>query len=190
MKECERTFLAQVALGYFVMDDAGRIWRHYRSVGGSQQGSPSYMEPVRPRRAERSASRSYRKIMFATEAGKRMAVYAHRIVWMLANHATIPDALEMNHKDGNPQNNDPANLELVTHRENALHAATVLGRMGKKEQRGEKNTSAKLTPMQVLEIRALCASKAMAQSKIGVLYGITQCTVSEIHCRNTWKHLP
>lgn len=189
MTDMEREFLAQLALGLFSIDEQGRVWRHYEAVG-SRAGSPSYMKPVRKRRAEKSRSHDHLKIMFTTSDYRRMGVYAHRIVWMVTNHAEIPGGLEINHKDGNPSNNEPHNLEVVTRRENTRHAARILHRMGKKAQRGEKNTSAKLRPVQVLEIRRLCAAKALAQSKIASVYGVTQETISNIHRRQTWKHLP
>ena len=37
----------------------------------------------------------------------------HRAVFMLANRATIPEGWEINHKDKNPSNNRPSNLELI-----------------------------------------------------------------------------
>ena len=189
MKDNEREFLAQVALGYFSVDQEGAVWRQAISVGGSKTGSPSYRKRTVPRRAETSVSRHHLKVLFTATSGGRMAIYAHRAVWMLANHAEIPDALEINHKDGNPQNNHPGNLEIATRQANTLHAARVLRRLGKKDQRGAKNTSAKLTPEKVIEIRNLCAEKALCQRRIAELYGVAQETVSNIHRRLTWKHL-
>lgn len=119
-----------------------------------------------------------------------MAVYAHRAVWMIANHAAIPDTLEINHRDGNPMNNCPSNLELATRQENTLHAGRVLHRLGKKEQRGEKNTSHKLMAEQVVAIRRLAASKSMTQQQIAKLFHVSQQAVTNIHTRKTWRHLP
>jgi len=44
----------------------------------------------------------------------------HRVV-VEAFIGTIPDGLEVNHKDRNKHNNDVSNLEIVTRRENIIH---------------------------------------------------------------------
>ena len=46
---------------------------------------------------------------------------AHRIIW-LDSRGPIPDGFVINHRDRNRSNNRLANLEAVTHRQNALHA--------------------------------------------------------------------
>ncbi|MFA5340256.1 MAG: HNH endonuclease signature motif containing protein [Clostridia bacterium] len=190
MKENEKEFLAQVALGWFnVSTENGMIMRMARMFG-SRIGNKSHVRMLEnPVRAERSISRNHLKIWFTTEE-KRMAVYSHRIIWMIANNATIPDGLEINHKDGNPKNNRAENLEVVTRQENTLHAGRVLKVMGKKNQTGERNAYARVNEEQVLKIRKLCKMKTMPQHQIAKLFGIEQVTVSNIHRRKTWKHLP
>lgn len=191
MKQNEKEFLAQVGMGWFsVHCEDGTIWRMARSVGGSHSRAASYMKMIPAERAERSATKDHLKICFTVASRKRMQVYAHRIMWMVANHKDIPNGLEVNHKDGNPRNNLPSNLEVVTHQENADHAAKVLRRFGRKEQRATKNTSSKLTAEQVMVIRNLAASRSMTQGQIAELFQITQETVSNIHNRKTWGYLP
>ena len=189
MKEHEATFLSLIALGWFKVDEQGRIWRMAR-LSGSRTGGPSTVTWLpTPTRAEKSSSADdgYLKVMFRAQ-GPRLQVYAHRIVWMVANRQQIPDAMEINHKDGNKRNPVPSNLELVTHAQNTLHSFRVLGQQVK-EQRGERNTSSKLTEAQVLEIRSLCAGK-MPQSQVAARFNVSQRTVSEIHLRKTWAHVP
>lgn len=186
MTDEEKDFLAQVALGWFSVDQEGRIWRHVRFVG-SRVGNPSRPEPVQIERAERSFSK-YPKVMFWTLEGRK-AVYAHRIVWMILNHEDIPLGMEINHKDGQKNHNHPDNLELLTHSQNILHSFQVLGQKVK-DQRGSKNTSAKLTEAQVLEIRSLWDQHRTTQTEIGRRFGLSQVSVSEIVLRKTWKHLP
>jgi DNA-binding transcriptional regulator YiaG len=187
MTDHERAFLALVALGYFSVDAEGRIWRHREFVGGSRTGGQSYSRARQPTRAESSRS-SYPKVMFQGPTG-RVGIYAHRIVWMVANQEDIPDGMEVNHKDGNKMNAHPLNLELVTHAGNTLHSFRELGQKVK-EQRGVKNTSAKLDEAKVLEIRSLCADRKLSQTVIAQMFGVTQRTVSEIHLRKTWRHVP
>lgn len=190
MKENEMAFLSQLAIGMFSMDKEGQIWRHRRLVSGSQRGSvPTEKILSIPIRAERSMSRGYPKVMF-TVNGKRYSIYAHRVVWMIANQADIPPGLEINHKNGVRHDNRPENLEPMTPQENALHAGQVLKTLGKRDQRGGKNSTSKLTAQQVLEIRKLWSDGEANQTTIGKLYRISQATVSSIVCHKTWKHLP
>jgi hypothetical protein len=51
----------------------------------------------------------------------------HRIVWIAAN-GPIPDGLEINHLNGQRDDNRLVNLEIVTHAENVLHARRGLAR--------------------------------------------------------------
>lgn len=179
MTDKELLALAMVGIGVFSVDETGRIWRH-------RDGDAA----IAPRRADtgRHLAGSYLRLQF-TVSGTRYAVPAHRVVWMVANGRLIPDGMEINHRDGDKTNNAPDNLEIVTHAENTIHSFRELGRKVK-AQRGSKNTSAKLDEAAVLEIRSLCASRAMTQQAIADRFGVTQRTVSEIHTRKTWKHVP
>lgn len=56
--------------------------------------------------------------------GKIKTHLVHRLIYK--NFIGIIDAkLEVNHKDGNKTNNYPTNLELLTHKENVLHAVKI-----------------------------------------------------------------
>lgn len=190
MNQAEMAFLSQVALGVFTVDEEGYVWRHKRLIAGSRMGTPPRMKMLpSKRRAERAISDGYHKIMFTVE-GSRYGVFAHRVVWMLANGSFVPPGMQVNHKDGDRQNDRPVNLEVVTPRGNSLHAGQVLRSLGKKEQRGEKNTSAKLGAQQVLEIRMLWNQKTMSQTAIARYYGVSQTTIGQICRKETWQHLP
>ena len=94
MKENEKEFLAQVALGWFgVNTELGIVTRKAR-LFGSRIGNDSQMKMMgKEKRAEKSISRNHLKIMFTVGNQKRLAVYAHRIIWMIANNAEIPEGL-------------------------------------------------------------------------------------------------
>jgi len=187
MTEDEKAFLAQVALGLFKVEADGTIWRLAKWTGG---GIVSGLIYIPKERAERSTAGpgSYLRVMFK-DGPVRRKVAAHRIVWMVANRRPIPAAMEINHRDGNKRSNSPLNLELVTHQQNAQHSHTQLAPK-KKDQRGEKNSSAAVTEAQVVEIRAIWASGALSQREIAAKYGITQSTISAIVVRKSWAHLP
>ena len=50
--------------------------------------------------------------------GKSKTVYIHQLAWEYFNGMKVPEGMDVNHKDSNRQNNDPSNLEIVTHRAN------------------------------------------------------------------------
>jgi len=141
-----------------------------------------------PRRAETSEKTGY-PVVTCSVNQRRVYVAAHRIVWMIANHADIPDGMEINHLDGNRSNHHPRNLEIVTRQENTAHAFRCLPRK-KKAQRGEMNAGAKITAEDVSQIRQLWATGAVTQREIGERFGIKQSTVSCIVRRDTWTHVP
>lgn len=179
MTKREQLALALVGIGVFSVDEKGVIWRNFDGD-----------TPITPRRADtgRSKKSGYRRMQF-TVKGRRYAVPAHRIAWMVQNSRFIPAGMEVNHKDGVKDNNTPENLELLTHTGNTLHSFRELGRKVK-EQRGVKNTSAKLDEAKVLQIRRLCAEGRVTQRVIAEMFGVTQRTISEIQLRKTWKHVP
>jgi predicted XRE-type DNA-binding protein len=187
MTEDEKAFLAQVALGLFKVEPDGTIWRLAKWTGG---GVVSGLIYIPKERAERSVARkgSYLRVMFK-DGAKRRKVSAHRVVWMIANRRPIPPSMEINHIDGNKQNNPPGNLELATRQQNVQHSHTHLSPK-KKDQRGEKNSAAAVTEAQVLEIRAIWAAKALSQRDIAARFKITQSTVSAIVTRKSWAYLP
>jgi predicted XRE-type DNA-binding protein len=143
---------------------------------------------VNPRRAETTQTKDHLRVQFTTADG-RMWVYAHRVVWMVANHREIPSGLEINHKDGDPTNNRPENLDLATRQENTLHAGRVLKRLGTKAQNGEMNAAAKVTESDVIRIRELWAAQTMTQRQIAEAFGLKQQAVSCIVTRKSWSHV-
>lgn len=186
MNQAEKEFMVQMAMGVFKIDQQGLVWRMGRWVGGSKTGSPSYLRMYQePKRAETSEKTGYPVVIFTVEQ-KRHAVAAHRIVWMIFAHMKIPSGMEINHKDGNKKNHHPQNLEVATRQQNSLHAGRVLGVLGKKKQSGSMNAMAKLTEIQVAEIREMCRNRSMAQSRIAKMYGVKQATVSAIHLKKSW----
>ena len=190
MTEDERDFLAQIALGWFmVRSDAGTIWRTVQ-FHGNRHGGPATMTRLVPTRAERSfsAKDGYLRVMFHSN-GRRRRVAAHRIVWMLHNSRMVPAGMELNHKNGDKQDNRADNLEVVTRSQNVTHAIRVLGRT-RKSRPGEANPAAKVSGEQVAQIRQLWGGRAMSQREIGQMFGLTQSAVSAIVRQKSWQVAP
>ncbi|MDQ1921628.1 NUMOD4 domain-containing protein [Massilia pseudoviolaceinigra] len=105
--------------------------------------------------------------------------YVHRLVAM----AFVPNPhhhLEVNHIDCVKRNNVQSNLEWVSRQENEDHKVSS-GRT----VRGELNCRAKLTSVEVAEIRLLLAS-GVAQASIARKYAVGQSTICRIKTGESW----
>jgi hypothetical protein len=91
---------------------------------------------------------------------------------------------QINHKDGDKLNNDLANLEWVTNRENNTHALKI----GLINNSGEKNGMAKLKNEDIPKIRELLNS-GMSQYKIAKIFNISRSAIENIKVRGNWKHI-
>jgi len=111
--------------------------------------------------------------------GVTKKAYIHRLV----AQTFIPNPenkQQVNHKDGNKQNNTASNLEWCTQSENIQHAfKTGLNKSG------EEHPFSKLTELSVLEIR----SSTLNQRELSEAYGVQQSLISSIKMRKIWKNI-
>jgi len=108
---------------------------------------------------------------------------AHRIAWILTN-GPIPSERWVLHKCDNRLCCNPRHLFLGTHRDN-MDDMVQKGRHTK----GECSSRAKLTKIQVLEIRARYKAGDTSQSLLGIEYGVSHGCISAIIRRENWHHL-
>ena len=109
----------------------------------------------------------------------------HRLV----AKAFIPnpsDRREVNHKDGNKENNIAYNLEWATRSENMLHVFRV---NKSPTMRGERNGHARLTASEVQEINQMWKTGNFLQKEIALEFRIARTTVNAIVNGYTWAHL-
>jgi hypothetical protein len=116
---------------------------------------------------------------------------AHRLSYEL-NVGPIPDGLFVCHHCDNPSCVRPDHLFVGTVTDNNRD----MGRKGRAKwtrhpelTRGEQNPHAKLTNAQVLAIRELVAA-GRNQKLVAAEFGVSPMTVSHIHNRRRWSHLP
>ena len=112
--------------------------------------------------------------LFRNGHGKK--IYVHRLVAMLF----IPDFhedLEVNHLDGNKQNNHFSNLAMCTSFQNNLHAK----RLGLMNYEGYK-----LTALEVQDIRK---SEIEFVKSLVELYQVSHTTIRQIINHATWKEI-
>jgi len=125
----------------------------------------------------------YPEVTLGNKKVKRTAVRVHQIICKLFVE-NPEDKPEVNHKDGIKTNNHYTNLEWVTRSEQILHAF----RLGLKTQKGIHNSRAKLSEIDVLEIRKLY-DEGWKVFEIRDKFGRGWSTIYNIIIRNTWNNI-
>jgi hypothetical protein len=115
----------------------------------------------------------YCYITLIGDKSKTKSFFVHRLV---ANHFKIKasDNLQVNHIDGNKDNNSASNLEWTTSQENVIHSL----RLGLRKS-GEDHPFSKLNNKQVLEIPNLLKI-GYSQKKISDIYNVSYSTIKNI----------
>lgn len=114
-------------------------------------------------------------------------VLASHVSWELHN-GPIPEGLCVLHNcpgGDNPICVNPAHLFLGT---KAVNNSDRAQKGRNRDQRGEKNSTSRLTAQQVIEIRRRIAAGEI-QRNLATEYGVHYCTISDIKVRKIWKHV-
>lgn len=117
--------------------------------------------------------------------GKKKSLVASRYGWELIN-GNIPDGLLVCHSCDNPPCQNPKHWFLGTSKDNTQD---MIKKNRLHDQRGELNGVAKVTAIQVIEIRKRYPLDGISQAKLGKEYGLTQSGIKAILHRDTWKHI-
>jgi len=121
---------------------------------------------------------------------------SHRLAWTVT-HGDIPAGLYVLHSCDNPPCCNPAHLRLGTKADNSADAVRR-GRIAsgdrhgsrlhpERRARGQRNAAAKLTELQVVEIKGLLADKTLGHAGIARRYGVVPGVVTAIANGLTWK---
>ena len=110
--------------------------------------------------------------------------YIHRLVAQayLENPNNLP---QVNHKDGNKDNNHYTNLEWCTALHNNLHAINSGLREG---QKGETNSQAKITESQAIDIIILIL-EGLSNIEIADVFNLHDRYISLIRGKKRWTYL-
>lgn len=159
---CSQKFLSG---DWFVVPEEGKIYNRFHH---EVKGTPS---------------NGYMKI--GTKwYGIQVNIQLHRAVWIGARGGIIPDKdMQIDHINGNKQDNRISNLRLVTPKENSANpnAPNV--------QKGEKNSNAIFTNEQAEEIRRLYregqtlpkgSPGRLTQRQLAHMFGTTQQVIAKI----------
>lgn len=116
--------------------------------------------------------------------GSKLKVYIHRVV--AECYLTGFDlSLDINHIDGNKENNHYTNLECISHSENMKHAR--LNGLIKSIQ-GSKNHVSKLVEDDVINIRRLF-KEGKSYNELSKLYNMSYSGIYSIIKNKIWKHI-
>lgn len=107
---------------------------------------------------------------------------AHRVAYELSNGA-LPEGAHVLHACDRPGCVNPSHIRAGTQKENT---ADMVSRA--RTVRGEKHWSAKLTEVDVLNIRAL-HEQGEGESTMAAEYGVHRRTVRDVTTRTRWKHV-
>lgn len=113
--------------------------------------------------------------------------FKQRVHQLVALHfiGPVPEGKQVNHKDGNKQNNQSDNLEYLSTAENLKHARDL----GLRDHcRGEQHYCAKLSPDAIKTIRAKYA-QGVSRTQLSLDYGVSKTNIAAIVLRKTWRHL-
>ena len=127
----------------------------------------------------------YLKVRLISVDNRRHTYSVHRLVLMNFSPVENMDILQVNHIDGNKENNSLSNLEWVTCSENIKHAFKI----GLKTQAGENNNASKYTEGQVLQAIELLKSKKYNCAEIDKKLGFCKDFTSSLKRKERWKYL-
>lgn len=138
------------------------------------------------KRASKRKDTGYMQINITLPNGKDVPRRLNRLVaitW-IPNPDNKP---EVNHIDGNKENNSVANLEWVTSSENKKHACDN-GLMNPPKLKGENTSNASITELQAKQIIQLL-KEGKSYSEINEITGINKNIIGQIKRCKTWTHL-
>lgn len=166
------------AFGYeslYSVSDLGRV----RSTAKRKGTTPGRL--LKPRCSKRQGDRMH---VILRDGGRDRKWYIHRLVY-LSFRGPIEEGLEVDHVNGDRNDNRLANLEAVPRLEN-MRRAHKMGLMN--TANGSRQHRARFTESQVLQIRERVRS-GERQVDLAKELGVTPTAINCIVKRHTWRHI-
>lgn len=131
----------------------------------------------------------YQQLFLRVETNKRRAFCVHKLV-MTAFVGPPPDAMQIDHVNGEKSDNRLSNLEYVTAAENIRRAI----KLGLHNSVGINNGRAKLTEQEVIQIKTLLrqidsGEITLTRQQVADRMGTYRQIVNHIAAERTWKHV-
>jgi len=158
--------------GYYQVSSEGRVKSLARKIRCNRSLKERILKPG-------LGGFGYPQVILCVD-NQKYNIFIHRLV----AEAFIPNLenkLEVNHIDGNKENNRVDNLEWCTRKENMTHADTVLGL----NNRGENSGNSKVTESEVIQIK----ESSLLQRELASIFGLSQQHISDIKNGRRWGHL-
>lgn len=159
--------------GFYEISNHGNLRRIYATKNFPI--IPSLLSPKKD-------SRGYVKATVYRDREK-LTIRIHSLV-ALAFLGERPEGHQINHIDGNKENNLSSNLEYVTPSRNRGHAFEI----GLQSSKGINHSQAKLCDEDVIEIRRLYNTE-IGQTQLARKYNLHQTTIFGIVRNKRWTHL-
>ena len=166
--------------GYYEVSNTGLVRSVDRTVK-SRWGTP---KKLKGKPMKTYTNRYGYEMIILTCLGKQK----HHSIHQMVGKAFMenPESLEtINHKDGNKLNNFVDNLEWMSFKENRAHAYTT----GLASSKGVRNSKAKLSDIQVVEIVNRYKAGQILQKQLAVEYGVHLSTIQRIINGKAWTHI-
>ncbi len=167
--------------GYYQVNDNGDFRSLDRYVSERNTGRIKKIKgrPVKQWKNHRGYS-----LVTLSKDGVNKGISSHILVAkaFIPNPNNFP---EVNHIDGNKDNNAASNLEWNTRLQNQRHSVYVLG----KHFCGEKHSLSKLTEIDVINIINLHKTGNYTYVEIARQFNMEETQISRIVKRRSWKHL-
>lgn len=162
--------------GIYGVTQNGEVWSFPKINGKNSKQKGKWLNQY--------TERTGYKFVFLQKNKTRKLCYIQGLVAKTYLGDFSEKGLQVNHIDGDKQNNNLKNLEWVTPSENIKHSF----KNGMSSQKGESNAYSKLTEKDVITIREL-ANSGRLQKDIAEEMSVSRPTICNIIKRNTWKHL-
>ena len=115
------------------------IYPKYENYACSTDGYIINRKTLKPTKGRLRCNGYYDIMVSSTCLNGRKCYASHRLVFEAVNQQLIPDGMQINHKNFNKQDNSINNLELVTRKDNMIHAG--------RQRRGQSHSKKQNIPM-------------------------------------------
>ena len=131
----------------------------------------------------------YARVSLMKKEGGTTYLQYHRVYMMAFNPIKNMEKLQVNHRDGNKQNNSLSNLEWVTAKENIQHSInTKLKNFD--YLLGEKTNFSNYTEQDAKRVIELLKSNKYTDKEISLITGYpVRSFIAKIRRKETWKYL-